>query len=57
MIIFRYLTYRNIHLTRLLARQFADRQIVRIILIQIILVIISNTLYSALIIYTPSPFS
>jgi hypothetical protein len=34
---------------------FADRQLVRIVLIQIILVIISNTPYSVLIIYNSIP--
>jgi hypothetical protein len=40
MVIFGYLTYRNIHLTRVLAEQQADRQLVRMILIQVLLVVI-----------------
>jgi hypothetical protein len=45
MVIFGYLTYRNIHLTRALAKQHADRQLVRMILIQVVLVVISITPY------------
>jgi hypothetical protein len=45
MVIFGYLTYRNIHLTRVLAEQQADRQLVRMILIQVVLVVISITPY------------
>jgi hypothetical protein len=39
MVVFGYLTYRNIHLTRVLAEQQADRQLTRMILIQVALVI------------------
>jgi hypothetical protein len=52
MVIFGYLTYRNIHLTRVLAEQQADRQLVRMILIQVLLVVICivpygiNSIYS-----------
>ncbi|CAF0858239.1 unnamed protein product [Adineta steineri] len=45
MIVFGYLTYRNIHLTRVLAEQQADHQLVRMTLIQVILVVISITPY------------
>ncbi|CAF2835202.1 unnamed protein product [Rotaria sp. Silwood2] len=41
--IFGYLTYRNIHQTTVLAEQQADRQVVKMVLLQIILIIISNT--------------
>jgi hypothetical protein len=41
MITFGYLTYRNIHLTRVLAQQQADRQLIRMTLVQIVLVLIS----------------
>jgi hypothetical protein len=40
MIIFGYLTYRNIHQTRVLAEQQADRQVTKMVLIQVILVVI-----------------
>jgi hypothetical protein len=40
MAVFGYLTYRNIRLTRVLARQQADRQLTRMILIQLALVVI-----------------
>jgi hypothetical protein len=39
MVIFGYLTYRNISLTRALAEQHADRQLIQMILIQLALVI------------------
>ncbi|CAF3806547.1 unnamed protein product [Adineta steineri] len=46
MIVFGYLTYRNIHLTRVIrAEQQADHQLVRMTLIQVILVVISITPY------------
>jgi hypothetical protein len=45
MIIFGYLTYRNIHQTRVLAEQQADRQLTRMTLMQVILVVISQTPY------------
>ena len=38
--IFGCLTYRNIHLTRVLAQQQADRQLVRMTLIQVMLIIV-----------------
>ncbi|UJR11668.1 hypothetical protein I4U23_015849 [Adineta vaga] len=41
MVIFGYLTYRNIHMTRGLVRQYADRQLVRMTLFQVILVVFS----------------
>jgi hypothetical protein len=41
MVMFGYLTYRNIHLTRGLAEQQADRQLVRMVLIQVLLVVVS----------------
>ncbi|CAF3415978.1 unnamed protein product, partial [Rotaria sp. Silwood2] len=41
--IFGYLNYRNIHQTTVLAEQQADRQVVKMVLLQIILIIISNT--------------
>jgi hypothetical protein len=40
MVIFGYLTYRNIHLTRVLAEQHADRQLAKMTLIQVVLVVI-----------------
>jgi hypothetical protein len=43
MVVFGYLTYRNIRLTRVLAQQQADRQLVRMISVQIALVLISHT--------------
>jgi len=39
MVVFGYLAYRNISLTRVLAQQRADRQLMRMILIQLALVI------------------
>jgi hypothetical protein len=44
--VFGCLTYRNIRQTRVLAEQHADRQLVKMILIEIILVVISATPYS-----------
>ena len=43
MIIFGFLTYRNIHHIRLLAEQHADRQFTKMILIKVVLIIITNT--------------
>jgi hypothetical protein len=40
-LLFGYLAYRNIHLTRVLAEQQADRQLVRMALIQVVLIFIS----------------
>jgi hypothetical protein len=51
MVIFGYLTYRNIHLTRVLAEQQADRQLVRMILIQVVLVVICITPYGIYSVY------
>jgi hypothetical protein len=51
MVLFGYLTYRNIQMTRVLAEQHADRQLVRMILIQLVLVVISMTPYGAYTIY------
>jgi len=51
-ILFGYLAYRNIHLTRALAEQQADRQLLRMALIQVVLIFISavpfgiNNIYS-----------
>jgi hypothetical protein len=47
MVFFAYLTYRNIHLTRVLAEQQADRQLTRMVLIQILLVVIGFLPYAA----------
>jgi hypothetical protein len=47
MVIFGCLAYRNIHQTRPLAEQQADRQMMRMVLIQIVLVVISNTPFGA----------
>jgi hypothetical protein len=44
MLVFGYLTYRNIHLTTLVVKK-ADRQLTRMILIQVILVVICITPY------------
>ncbi|CAF1420662.1 unnamed protein product [Adineta ricciae] len=52
MVTFGYLTYRNIHLTRALVRQYADRQLVRMVLFQIILVIISFFPYGIYSVYS-----
>lgn len=46
MLIFGYLTYRNIHLTRVLVQQHADRQLIRMIFIQVALDLISMVPYS-----------
>jgi len=51
MIVFGFLTYRNMHLTRFLAEQHADRQLVRMILIQVFLVVISMTPYGCITAY------
>jgi len=45
MVVFGYLTHRNIHLTKVLAEQQADRQLRRMILIQTVLVVISFAPY------------
>ncbi|CAF1438784.1 unnamed protein product [Adineta ricciae] len=45
MVIFGYLAYRNIHSTRILAEQQADRQLVRMILIETLLIMISYIQY------------
>jgi hypothetical protein len=45
MVIFGYLTYRNIHQIRVLAGQQLDRQLIRMTLIQVILIVISHTPY------------
>jgi hypothetical protein len=44
-ILFAYLAYRNIHLTRALAEQGADRQLLRMALIQVVLIVISAVPY------------
>ena len=41
--IFGYLTYRNIRQATVLAEQQANRQVIKMVLLQIILIIISNT--------------
>jgi hypothetical protein len=41
MLVFGCLTYRNIHQTIVLAQQKADRQLMRMVLIQIVLVVFS----------------
>jgi len=51
MVIFGYLTYRNIRRTIVLAEQQADRQLVKMILIQVLLVVISMTPFGIYIIY------
>jgi hypothetical protein len=43
MVVFGYLTYCNIRLTRRLAQQHADRQVTKMTLIQVVLVIVSMT--------------
>ncbi len=43
MFIFGYLTYRNIHGRRILGEQQADRQLVRMTLVEIILIVICIT--------------
>ena len=45
MVIFGYMTYRNMHLTRVLAEQRADRQLARMTIFQVILVIIGFVPY------------
>jgi len=52
MITFGYLTYRNIHLTRVLAQQQADRQLTRMILIQVVLVLVSIVPYGIYHVYS-----
>ena len=52
MIIFGYLTYRNIRRTTVLAEQQADRQLIKMILMQVVLVLISNIPLAALNTYT-----
>ena len=47
MVVFGCLTYRNIRQTIVLAEQKADRQLTRMIFIQIALVVISNTAFGA----------
>ncbi|CAF1168596.1 unnamed protein product [Rotaria sordida] len=51
MVVFGYLTYRNIHLRRALAEQQADRQVTRMTLIQVILVVICIVPYGINIAY------
>jgi len=52
MVTFGYLTYRNIHLTRVLAEQQADRQLAKMTLIQVILVVICFVPYSIYVAYS-----
>jgi hypothetical protein len=52
MVIFGYLTYRNIHLTRILVEQQADRQLAKMTLIQVILDVICFLPYSIYIAYS-----
>jgi hypothetical protein len=51
MVVFGYLTYRNIHLTRVLAEQQADRQLARMTLIQVVLIVICIVPYAMYNIY------
>ncbi len=51
-IAFGYLTYRNIHLTRVLAQQQADRQLTQMILIQVVLVLVSIVPYGMYHVYS-----
>jgi len=52
MLVFGSLAYRNIHQTRALARQQADRQITKMVLMQIILVVISMTPFGIMTAYS-----
>jgi hypothetical protein len=52
MVIFGWLTYRNIRLTRVLAEQHADRQLVKMTLIQTVIVVISFAPYGIMNAYT-----
>ncbi|CAF1072261.1 unnamed protein product [Adineta steineri] len=52
MLIFGGLTYRNMRLSKALVEQHADRQLTKMIIIQVMLVIISMTPYGILDIYT-----
>ncbi|CAF1331159.1 unnamed protein product [Adineta steineri] len=45
LVVFGYLTYRSIHLTRVLAEQQADHQLAKMTLIQVVLVVIAITPY------------
>jgi hypothetical protein len=45
-ITFGYLAYRNMHQIRALAREHADRQLTRMVLIQVVLVVVSITPYA-----------
>jgi hypothetical protein len=51
MVIFGYLTYRNIHLTRTLAERQADRQLAKMTLIHVFLVVFCMVPYSVFIAY------
>ncbi|CAF1152942.1 unnamed protein product [Adineta steineri] len=51
MILFGCLAYRNIQQTIHLAEQHADRQLMRMVLIQVVLVIVSNTPFGAVTAY------
>ena len=46
MMIFGCMTYRNIRMTRALAEQHADRQLIQMIFIQVVMVVVSVTPYS-----------
>ncbi|CAF3926387.1 unnamed protein product [Adineta steineri] len=46
MVVFGYLTYHNIHSTRFLAEQQADRQLAQMVLMEVVLVVISISPYS-----------
>jgi hypothetical protein len=52
MITFGYLTYRNIHLTRVLAQHQVDRQLTRMVLIQVVLVLVSIVPYGIYHVYS-----
>jgi hypothetical protein len=61
MVVFGYLAYQNIHSTRALAEQQADRQLTKMILIQVVLVVIStipygiNSAYRLITVRIPKP--
>lgn len=51
-VVFGYLTYRNIHSTIVFAEQHADRQFVRMTLIQVLLVVISMSPFGIYTVYS-----
>ena len=52
MILFGYLAFQNLQRTQFLSRQFADRQMTKMILFQVILITCSITPYAIYIIYS-----